>query len=153
MATHLIAAKLEHIPLVAIRVRPRDVEELRQGYNQTPTEIMSHALGQSSRAFTLLHGTVPFCMAGVVPVSVLGAAGIVWIVATSEIDKHPLQFARASRRFLPRVLGPYRETRNFMASNDEPALKWAMWIGAKIYEEPPVQSNGRDFLRFSIRRA
>lgn len=126
---HVVPFKPAHYRLIAQDMRNRDREELLAGWRQTPWEVMSHGLSESTRALTVLHGTRPMCAAGVMPLEILTSRYALWIIGTREIDRFPLAFARASRRWLPRLIAGCGTVTNLVDKEDTRALKWARWLG------------------------
>lgn len=141
---HVVPAKPAHCRLVAQDVRERDSEELRAGWGQAPWETLSLGMTYSTRAFTVLYGLKPMCVAGIVPLEILTGRYMLWIVTTRELDKHPLAFARASRRWLPRLMHGCTVVTNRIDSHDTAALKWAHWLG---FDFKPCAGDAR-FLQF-----
>lgn len=148
--TSFIPAKPEHIPRIVANMRERDVEELWQGAGLAPDECLIRSLANSSEAFTLLHGLQPMCMCGLVPGSFLGGWSQLWIVGTKFIDEHPFAFARASKQYMPRLLRNCYAGTNFLAADDEMAMRWCKWLGAVILEDALVLREGRWFVQFVV---
>lgn len=141
---HVVPLKPAHCRLVAHDIRERDREELRVGWGSAPWETMSVGMADSTRALTVLNDLKPMCVAGVIPLEILTGRYALWIVGTNEIDRHPFAFARASRKWLPRLLDGCGIVTNLIDSLDKPALKWAQWLG---FSFRPWQDNDR-FVQF-----
>lgn len=147
--TKLVPAEVRHARLIAGSMRPRDVEEVRAGWGREPFEAMREALSVSFYSRTLFCGFQPLCIYGLAPLTVLGGAARVWMFAAAAIDRHPIAFARASRRALPELLGRCTLATNLVDSSDERALRWLRWLGGTCVL-PLNERGGKLFSQFFI---
>lgn len=150
MSIVLIKAKPTHAALLMRHMRERDVLELWQGWSMTPEEMLKTALDQSYAAYTAMYGLRPICMFGLVPGSFVGGWAQFWIVGSKYIDEHPLAFARATRKYAPLILRDTDLATNFIAEDDEPAMKWAKWAGARVLPDTRINRQGRWFVQFVV---
>ena len=149
MTLRLVKAEHRHAKLVAASMRPRDVQEVMQGWGCTPERGMRMALSESYYSRTLFADLEPLAMYGLAPLQVLGGQARLWMFCTSAIDRHPLVFCRASKRHLGDLLAHCTLATNLIAWDDAPARKWLEWLGAE-YVGHVQQRGGRPFRQFVI---
>lgn len=145
--TRVEVASLRHARLIAPMMRPRDVLEIRQLHGLEPFEAMCQALDASTYARTLFHGLEPLCMYGLAPFTVLAGVARGWIFSTWAIDRHPIAFARATRKRFGEVMAQCSQVTNLIAVDDVPAVKWAQWLGCTLVL-PYQEHGGRLFAQF-----
>lgn len=138
---YVTRAAVEHIPLVADAMRPRDVLELLEGWNMTPEQTMRVGIEQSQVSFTLWADDMPLIMFGVQDAG--HGAGYIWLVSTKHIEQHRFGFARASRVIRTELLSRWAKLINIVDCSREEVVRWARWLGAEI--EP-----GEGFQMFTV---
>lgn len=145
----LETAQPHHIRMIARSMRERDVIEVRAGWGMDPLEAMCLALAESYYAKTLFHDLEPLMMYGLAPLSVLGGSARLWIFATAAIDRHPIGFARASKRCLSEAFEHASLITNLIDFEDGPAMRWLTWLGGQCVL-PPQKRGGRLFAQFIL---
>jgi hypothetical protein len=134
--------------LIARRMRPQDIAELRAGFGRGPLEAIAHALEHATFARMVHYGFEPFGLYGTSPLSVLGGLAQVFIFVTDAVDRYPYAFARASKLAARELQGQHRMLMNFVDAKDERVLRWLRWLGARLL--PPVERGGRLFHQFIL---
>lgn len=147
--THVATAEPRHCRLIAGMMRPRDVEEVRAGWQLEPNQAMEEALASSYFARTLFQGFEPLLMYGLAPLTVLGGTARIWLFGTRAIDRHPIAFARACKRWLPEIFNHCALATNFIDLGDSQALKWMHWLGGTC-ALLPCERGGRLFAQFFL---
>ncbi len=76
-------------------------------------------------------GEPPFAIFGTVPAGEAEGkrVGIVWMLATDEIDDNAIAFARTSRQWAKRLLEPYDYTLNYVWNRNIKHIRWLRWAG------------------------
>lgn len=149
MNTHRIEADVRHARLIAGSMRPRDVDEVRAGWNREPLEAMREALSASYFARTMFCGFEPLLMYGLAPLTVIGGSARVWLFSSAAIDRHPRAFVRGCRDALPEFFQHCNLATNLIDISDEPAMRWMKWLGGACVL-PPHDRGGRLFAQFIL---
>lgn len=131
-------------------MRPRDVAEIREGWQKEPLEAMQECLRESYFARTMLCDLEPLCMYGLAPMMVLSGAARFWIFGTAAIDRHPLAFARACKLGKRELFMHCSLATNLIDVNDQPVMRWMQWMGGEALL-PLRTKGGRVFAQFVIR--
>lgn len=89
------------------------------------------------------------CMFGITPVKSKGIKqGVIWLLATTHIEKFPINFGKASKKLLTYFKEKYNLLYNRVDAANELHVKWLQWLGAAFLHEEDV--NGYKFYRFVI---
>lgn len=138
-----------HIRLIAPLMRKRDRLEVEAGCGATLEVAMAIALLESHYARVCFYGMEPLAMFGLANLSILGSSAQVWCFGTTVIDRHPLVFARASKRALVELHQYAPILTNKVDASDESALRWLAFLGATYVLQPQV-CGGRLFGQFIL---
>jgi hypothetical protein len=142
-------AEVHHARVIAEAMRPRDTAEIDAGWGKGPYEVMLEGMAESFYARTMFYELEPLCMYGLAPLMILHGSARFWIVSTAAIDRHPLAFARACKRFLPEMFELCTLLTNYIDVADEPAMRWMKWMGGQCVL-PPHTRGGRLFAQFIL---
>ena len=146
----LLPATEGHARIIAGQMRASDVEEIKAGWGQEPREAILTALRDSPRyARTLFYGLEPLMIFGLSHLSILGSSAQVWCFGTTAIDRHPLVFARATRKILPELYAHAPVLTNRVDASDVRALRWLTFLGA-TYVLDPERHGDREFGQFIL---
>lgn len=149
--SRIIPAERIHIPAIVARVRQADIDELWASSFSTVAEVLERGLVYSTAAWTVLYDDDPVAMAGVAPRSILGSVGIPWLVATDAVEQAPVPFLRASRGYVPRMLGLYHHLVNYVDNRNATAIRYLRWLGFEFAEPAPHGVLCLPFRRFEMR--
>lgn len=147
----IVPAEAAHIPVIVAGVRQADVDELWASSFSTVEDALARGLKVSTLAWTVLYGDAPVTMAGVAPLSILGSVGVPWLVATADVERAPVPFLRASRGYVPRMLGVYHHLMNYVDNRNTTAMRYLRWLGFEMGEPEPHGVLGLPFRRFEMR--
>lgn len=112
--------------LILPNLRQPEVDELA-ALGVTSEECMRVGL-VSGKAETAFINGEPAGMFGVID---YGAYQVPWAVFTTVIDRYPIAFLRAAKRWAESL---DRTSVNFVDVRNERALKWFAWLGFKVSE-------------------
>ena len=149
-AIAVVAAAPAHIGPIAAALRPADVLEVAAAGGETPQVALEESLRRSDVAETLLLDGRPVAMWGVAPdrERPFGCgpdAGIVWLLATGDVERIPVAFCRAVLAALQRHGGEYSALRNAVDARYATALRWGRWMGFRVGPAVPAGVNGEPF--------
>ena len=118
-------------------MRQQDKEEIWASHHHTPEQAMDFIINKTIFCLTVKIQGQPVAMFGVNGETVLGDKGIVWMLATDEIDKIKLRFLRHSRRFVKMMLEYYPYVYNFVDVRNKVSIAWLRKLGAKFDTAKP----------------
>lgn len=152
MTPRIVAAQVEHVPLIAPLVREADRVELWAASRTTPFDALAYGVEHSTSAWTGFIGDDPVCMFGVVPASLLGGIGVPWMLGTDAIVRYQFTFLRGSRPCVDRMRSLYDSLANYVDDRNVVAQRWLRWLGFHLEHAEPHGPDGMPFRRFTWRR-
>lgn len=154
MKPEIIPATEEHISHIAANVREADRVEFA-AIMRTAEQVLKSGLQISTKVWTGTVDSVPICMFGVAPVSMLiPEHGRAWMVGTHDLDKYSILFLRRCRPQVKEMLDLYPVLSNYVAASNVKAIEWLKWLGFKVSDEPILCGIGKvPFLYFERRSA
>ena len=127
MNLQIVTLRPEHAAIVP-HLRQQDIQEINSSCEWSPKNAVAYSIAHSERGFTaILDGKI--C-------AVFGVhQGVIWLVGTEDIEKHPVAFYRHSKKIFPFLKAGYPLLENFVHVNNTLSLRWLQWLGFTI--EPP----------------
>ena len=127
MIVDFVPLKPEHAA-IAPHLRQQDIDEIHAACDWPVDVAIAYSIAHSERGFTaILDGKI--C-------AVFGVhQGVIWLVGTDDIEKHPVAFYRHSKKIFPFLKAGYPLLENFVHVNNTLSLRWLQWLGFTI--EPP----------------
>ncbi|NCB43505.1 MAG: DUF2833 domain-containing protein [Clostridia bacterium] len=144
-------AKLSDVAHLAQHMRSSDVAEIWASDHKIPEEALREGLERSIFACTVENG-VPIAMFGICPLSITGDTASVWLLATDDLDKLRIRFAKNSRKFVEMMLEYYPYLENMVDDRNTKSIEWLRFCGAKIDEPVPYGEEQLPFRHFSFTR-
>lgn len=114
---------------LAPRLREADKAEVRAASGLDPAVALDFAV-RSSRPSLAMMGDQGGCIGlfGAAP-TVDPLAGIVWMLATDDLERHSRQFLRESRPWIGQLHRAYPLLFNFVDARNEIHIRWLRWCG------------------------
>lgn len=114
----------------------------------SPKEALEVALGADTVTYTVFdpYG-VPFCMFGTGSINHDGD-GYIWMLATDSLFDNKYDFIKGSRFVVNTLIESYTKAKNYVHKDNEAAIAWLKWCGAKMGEE--LQISDHPFYEFTI---
>lgn len=133
---NILPARLDHIPLLAPRLREGDRLEVA-ALGASPEDALSAALGASSGAWFALFNDEPLAMYGIVVPAVLGAqSAVLWCLTCEAVNRHRKLFLRESKAFVDAVQQTYPTLTAFVQKEYTATVNWATrWLGFTVTHE------------------
>lgn len=147
----VMRSHLSHAVRMSPHVREADRRELWAGWRSRPEDSLRHGVERSSHCFTAFVNLQPICMVGVVPESLLGATGVVWLIGTDALEDHQLGFLRRCRPHLGKIRSMYSYLHNYVSAENAAALRWLKWLGFTVQPAQPFGPDGAAFHHFEVR--
>ncbi len=95
-------------------------------------DALEWSLGHSEEAFVAVFDGVPVCAFGVIATDD-PHVGRPWMVGTSEIDNHKVEFLRASKAVVAELLIYWGTLRNVADARNTRGLRWLRFMGFTIH--------------------
>lgn len=118
-----------------LRAEDRD-EVLALGLD--PVDGLLHSVVGAREAWTYRADGRIVCMAGVAPLSLIGATGVPWLLGSDLVLAHRRAFMVETRRTIGRWLTLFPMLRNVVDARYAAAIRWLGWLGFTIGEPFPL---------------
>jgi hypothetical protein len=140
----IVPAEPRHAAIVPY-LRRANVEEIWAECALSPAFAVSYSIAYSRVAWAAELDGKPIAVFGVGTGE--NGAGIPWLVATNEIERHPVLFYRMSKRLFSSVRDGYTYLENWVDARNVLSLRWLKWLGFTIEKEEPRGPLGLMFHR------
>lgn len=125
-------SKASDIPELAKNMRQSDVEEIWVSHHHTPESALLISFRDSILCFTVESAGRVIAMFGVVPATLIGAEGTIWLLAANDFCKINKIFLRRSKAFIKIMLAHYPHLFNFVDVRNRESIRWLKWCGARF---------------------
>jgi hypothetical protein len=148
----VVPATAAHIEALIPNVRQADLDEFAAINGWGARRVLETGLRTSTFTVAGLADGRVVTVFGVAPASMLGGAGIPWLVATDELEKYQFAFLRRCRNGVNAMLDVYPYLENYVDERNHVAKAWLHWLGFTIEEAAPIGIAGLNFHRFHQER-
>lgn len=112
---------------------------------------MIEGFESSALCYTIEKGK-PIAMFGVNAKSLLGHKGVVWLLASCELDGIKVAFLRYYRKYIDMMLERYGYLHNYCDARNKKTVKWLKYMGARVDEAKPYGVDSLPFHYFVFER-
>lgn len=147
----LLSSRLTDVGPIATRMREADRIECA-GLGRTPKDALRAGLRLSMNPLTAFVDGRPEAMMGVVPLSMLGGRGLVWMLGTDVVYREKRALALLGPRLVADWLGTFRCLENLVSVDNHRAIRFLTHIGFHV-GGPVRHHGGVAFVRFAMTRA
>lgn len=134
-----------HIVELARTMREADKAEIALVAG-LPYEVLKHSVAGSRDALTGLYDGKVVAIFGICTENLLADKAVIWMLTSSEIEKHPTVYLRLAKRFVAVALSQYKALYNFVDERNVVAIRWLEWLGFQISDQRVPLGEG--FVRF-----
>ena len=124
----IVPLRPEHAAITP-HLRIQDIHEIHAMTDLSPALAVAYSIAHSERGYAALFDDIPCAVFGV-------AQGVIWLVGTDEITKHPVAFFRVSKKIFPKLSHGYTVLHNFVHEANTLSLRWLLWLGFHV--DPPA---------------
>jgi hypothetical protein len=151
--TEVIPATEAHALELARTMHPATAA-LEAELGLTPGEAVIRSMGASEASFAVLAGGELLAIFGVAqhPGTPPGTLGNVWVMASSAVDRHRIEFIRAGRAAVGVLLRLYPVLVGFADVRHEGMVRFARWLGFEVKEPRPHGAAGKPSHLIFLRR-
>lgn len=118
---------------------------------QDPFTAIAISAAMSTHCVAAIVDDVPACAFGIVPVSIIGGQGCIWLLGTDAVEKHRRALLRGMHGYIPQMLRAYPHVFNRVHARNETAVKWLRRVGFTLHPAEPHGPYGEDFHPFEMR--
>lgn len=136
---------------VAQHLREVDLREIAAGSRRTPFEAIWHSAASSAEGFEAraADGRV-ICVGGVGVISAERREGSPWMLATDELQRHPMSLMRLSSDWIADVRKRYASLFNFVHAENHVSIAWLRRLGFTVLPAVPHGPFGALFHPFKM---
>lgn len=142
---HIRPATCDDMDFFEKHARQADKEELAAMSGGSVEDSIGYALITPGEVSVWEVNGEPVAIFGVVD---NGAAGVIWMIATDDFEKHSIEFIRNQRDVVDRMIMPYRYLYNFVHAKHSKAIKWLKAIGFTILPAEKIGVKDEYFHKF-----
>lgn len=133
----VVPATLAHAREMAlVGLREADRIEVLRAHGHSGEKALHNSLRRSRYALTALVDGAPVAMFGVVPSGLISTAGVIWLLATDESEKHWMRFGKISRDAVEFFRTQFSVIENFVDAENTTSINWLRWLGFTLDPEP-----------------
>ena len=121
---------------IAAHLRQADIDEINTLNGLPPGVAVAYSIANSEKGAAVFIDGELCAVFGI-------SRGVIWLVGTDEISRHPVAFYRTSRRIFRKLNNGYSKLENFVDARNKPYLRWLQWLGFDI--SPPLHGGGCSF--------
>ena len=125
---------------VASNLRPDDLREVVEGHGLDPMILLPMAAQEGSAVYFTVPDGKTAGLAGV------GQNGVIWMLCTPEIERHPIRFAREAKRYVDNREEPLLW--NIVDCRNTVHLKLLKFLGFKFLRKLRHGPNNFEFIEF-----
>lgn len=148
----IVPATQDHIEEMLPSVRSADLQEFLAINGWDARRVLETGVRTSTFSVAGLANGKVVTIFGVAPKSMIGGAGIPWLVATDELEKYQFAFLRRCRNGVNAMLSVYPYLENYVDERNHVAKAWLHWLGFHLDEPAPYGVHGVNFHRFTMER-
>jgi len=152
----VVTARRRHIDeLLSIGLRQADVDELWASSKATPEDALIRSYEKATVTWSILLDDRCIGMFGVGGLNILSPVGMPWMLASDMIrDKRVWRrFLREGREYwIDNMHDLYPVLVNWIDARNTVSLRWAKWVGFRVFEPEPFGPFGMPFHRIERKR-
>lgn len=145
----IVPARASHIRRIAAVMRQADRDEVMAATGRDVLPVLFASYKRSSICMVALVDGQPEVIFGAGDLSILTGLGAPWLLGSDAIERHRVEFLRASVHWRGQLLKRYSVLRNVVHCRNKVAIRWLRWLGFTFSE--PFQHRGHDFMMFELR--
>lgn len=126
----LRAALFDDAAKLAPMLREADLQEIKANLGENPLAVLERGIYESHPAYAVANkNDEPIALFGVVPDTGDADVGLVWLLGSDELVKHPFFVLRNSRKWIEILQKQYRVLWNHIDARNELHIRWLQWSG------------------------
>lgn len=115
---------------LAPRLRKADLQEIKANLGLDPLILLDRGIKESDPCYSVVNESdTPLALFGVVPDTGDEEVGLVWLLASDELEHHPFFVLRNTRKWVDILHRQYRMLWNHIDARNEMHIRWLRWSG------------------------
>lgn len=143
-------ATLAHALDLGPRLRKADQDEVIAACGLAAKDALLLAVAHAKQADAWLIGGHLIAISGITGSVATPNAGVIWMLASDEIDQFPKQLMKGRRQYVRDLLKGHDMLFNFVDNRNTKAQKWLQWLGFQLEEPRPFGTAGLLFRPFTM---
>ncbi len=144
------ASTIEDAIYLAPRLREADRAECLAASGKPPEEILPGAIRPDIISFTQVAPSGrPMGIFGVTPMRLIPHVGVVWMLATPELEQHSRQVLRECRGWVDRLHEHFPVLVNLVDARNAVHIRWIEWCGFTLLATRAHGPQGLPFIEFA----
>ncbi len=144
-------SRIEDVYSLANTMRESDREEIWASHHKHPFEALKTGFDQSIICLTIENGS-PIVMFGVTKENLLSDKGVIWMLASDDMNKIRFIIARHSKKFIDLMLNVCGYLENYVHIKNQESIKWLRMCGAHFEDAKIYGIEKQLFYHFYFRR-
>lgn len=141
-------ATVEDAAVLAPRLRQADATEIAAVTDASPTDVLAASVRASSLSVAASCGGKLRALFGVVPVSLAGGDGRIWLVASGDAGDWSRLWLTDAREWLTMLGAGYRRLCNHVDARNDASIRWLRHMGFAVGPAVPFGLRGQLFHPF-----
>lgn len=117
---------------IAENLKKNNRQEVIAAIGNNAVSDILRSLDASDIAGCFKHNGTPLTIYGVIPDSIMGDTGIVWLLFSEQAMAHRQVVGRYTKRGIRTILAHYSMVYNWVDSGNADIIRWLKWLGAKF---------------------
>lgn len=117
---------------IAENLKQNNQQEVIAAIGNNAANDILRSLDASDIAGCFKHNGTPLAIYGVIPDSIMGDTGIVWLLFSDEAMQHRQVIGRYTKRGIRAILTHYSMVYNWADTGNADIIRWLKWLGAKF---------------------
>jgi hypothetical protein len=145
-----IDATLAHAKDLGPRLRQADRDEVEAGSGMPAEDVLVLAVAHAKQAHAWVLNGKLIAISGISGSLVDQAVGVIWMLASDEVDQFPRVLVKGQRQYVRDLLRGHDMLLNFVDNRNIKAQRWLRWLGFQIGEPRPFGAAGLLFRPFTM---
>ena len=123
---------------IALYLRQEDKNEIKALSRLSPEIGVAYSIASSQKGYAAYYDGTLTAIFGI-------SNGLIWLVGTDAITKHPITFFRTSKQIFHELTKGHNYLHNYVDARNKLHLRWLKWIGFSIEKAVNLGAEGRPF--------
>jgi hypothetical protein len=139
---------MEHAKDLGARLRASDSEEVMAACGMDGVQALTTAISECARADSWFSDGKLVMISGVSSVSDKPEIGVVWMLASDDVDRMPRCLVHGKREYVQELLSGRDLLTNFVDNRNTKAQRWLAWLGFTLGDPVPFGIQNLPFRPF-----
>lgn len=147
----IVPATVEHAEILALNLTLIDIESLELTASTSALEAIKTSIACSVEAYAGVFNDEPYIVFGVAQPTMLSDIGVPWMISSSAIKNHGLEFVRQARAVVKVMAERYETLESYIDARYTNTIRMFKAIGFKVSPAAPYGDGGLLFHKLTLR--